>query len=377
MVRIRSEMEQLEQSIRKETNRQTAYESEVQSPGSSPSDQETGVLAANVLRPNNIRVQDLAQPPLNPAKPNKVLNLFLGLCFGLLGGVGMAVVQEQLDTSLRGPEDIEREGSLVLLGHVPKIESGKGSPSTEFQEHWRFSDVEGFSPAAEAYSAIRTTLLYALPPDRGRAIAFTSPGPGEGKTTTVSNLGVAVARTGVKILLVDMDLRKGRLHGVFNLKRTPGMSEFLTGQASFEQIVRKTEVEGLFLVSCGVYPPHPAELIGSPQMAKFVDLAVEKFERVFIDTPPILAVTDAAIIAGKIKTVVAVAQSGKTPRQALLRLSGVCREVHAKLLGVILNNVAVWSVPYYYRYASYGYRSQQESTGDLGTTIPRPSSRPT
>ena len=352
MVRLHKEMEQLAGMIEKEAQRQL-------NPGPGDAEALQDHPAAGSLRPNNIRVQDFAQPPVKPARPNRLLNLFLGVWFGALGGVGIAMAQEQLDTSLRGPEDVERDGSLVLLGHVPHIEAAKGSPSAEFQAHWAFAQTEGFSPAAEAYRAIRTKLLYALPPERGRAMVFTSPGPEEGKTTTVSNLSVAIARSGEKILIVDADLRKGRLHSVFSAKRAPGLSEFLTGQASLEQVIQKTEVEGLFVVSCGVYPPYPAELVGSAQMSKFLDLTASKYDRVFIDSPPVLAVTDAAVIAAKVKTVIAIAQSGKTPRQALLRLSGICRDVQAKLVGVILNNVPVWGAPYHYRYSSYGYSQRQ------------------
>ena len=356
IVRIHKEMEQLAGLIEKETRHQT-------NPGVEVSASPDYSALAGGLRPNNIRVQDFASTPVKPIRPKRLLNLLLGLCFGFLGGIGLAVAQEQMDTSLRGPEDIEQDSSLVLLGHVPRIESVKGSPSTEFLQHWKFSNVEVFSPAAEAYRAIRTTLLYALPPDRGRVILFTSPGPGEGKTTTVSNLSVAIARSGEKILLIDADLRKGRLQDVFNVKRSPGLSEFLTGQATLEQIIQKTEVEGLEVVSCGIYPPYPAELVGSAQLVKLIEAVSSKYGRVFIDSPPILAVTDAAVIAAKVKTVVAVAQSGTTPRQALLRLSDICREMRAKLLGVILNNVPVWGAPYHYRYSSYGYSPRQKDQG--------------
>ena len=348
MIRIRKELEQLVQSIEQGTQGQAG---------------EANLSAS--LRPNNIRVQDLAETPLKPVRPKRLLSFILGLFFGLLGGVAMAVMQEFLDSSLNSPEDVERDGKVVLLGMIPQMERMGGPAGNEFQSHTDFSHVEKFSPVAEAYRSIRTTLMYASAADKnGQAILFTRPGPEEGKTTTVSNLGAALAQNEVKVLVVDADLRRGRMADVFQIKRSPGLSEYLTGQATLEQVIQQTEIPNLSVVATGVYPPFPAELVGSVKMQEFLQQACAKFDRVLLDSPPVIAVTDAVIVAAKVGTVIAVARSGKTPRQALYRLDKICRDVKAKVLGVILNGVPVWSTPSYYTYSSYGYYSRKKELND-------------
>ncbi len=335
LVRVRKEMEQLAQEIEE---------------GMHPVEK-----ATTNLRPNNIRIQDLAQVPERPIRPKRLLSLLLGILFGVLGGSVLAVGLEMMDTSLKTPEDIGQGSLGVLLGHVPAIDGAQGPPSLEYRRHMQFAHVEAFSPAAEAYRAIRTTLLHTGMLDNAKTVIFTSPGPEEGKSTTVSNLGVAIAQSGTKLLLVDADMRRGRLHEVFSVKRSPGLSEYLSGEATLEQVIQPTEVENLHLVSSGKVPLYPAELVSTDKMKKFIEQSAKAADLVFIDTPPVMAVTDAAVIAALAKNVVAVVQSGKTPRQALERLFKVCADVRAKVLGVILNNVPIWSTPYYYRYSSYSY----------------------
>ena len=363
LIRIRNEMEQMTRTLPQELEDFRPLEERLQENALSGS-----------LRPNNIRVQDLARPPLRPFRPRKLLNLLLGLFLGTVGGVGMALLQELADVSLQGPEDVEQAVKVALLGHVPRMTRVEGERGREFEAACRFAQVEGFSPAAEAYRTIRTTLLYATPMNGTRTVVFTSPGPGEGKTTTISNLAVAIARDGAKILLVDADLRKGRLHEVFKLPRGPGLSEYLTGQVSFQEVLRPTDVPGLSLVTCGNYPPYPAELVGSQAMRNFLEMARPEFSRVFVDTPPVIAVTDAIILSAISKTVIAVAESGRTPRKALEKLVKSCSDVNAKVLGVILNNVPAWSAPYYSKYSSYGYSGYApRQGGENGYT---PVSRP-
>lgn len=335
MIRVRKEMEQLAQTVEQGLDSDRA-----------------GPNISSYLRPNNIRIQDLAQVPMKPIRPKRMLNLMLGILFGLLGGATIAVALELIDTSLKTPEDIGEKSLGKLLGHVPAISTLQGPPSMEYQRHAQFAHVEPFSPAAEAYRAIRTTLLYAGHLDGVKTVVITSPGPSEGKTTTVCNLGVAIAQAKVKLLLVDADMRKGRLHEVFSVQRAPGLSEYLSGEATLEQVIQPTEIPNLSLISCGKVPLYPAELVGTPRMKEFIQQSAAKADLVIIDTPPVMAVTDGAVIAALTKKVIAVVQSGKTPRQALERLYKVCEGVHAQVLGVILNNVPVWSTPYYYRYSS-------------------------
>jgi len=270
MLRLHQQMEQRAGAIEQEMKRQLHDERRLAEGGMGADDDSTKPLLERIkegpgmgsLRPNNIQVQTLAQAPTRPAKPNKTLNLLLAVVLGLLGGIGMAVAQEQLDSSLKVPEDIEQDDHLVLLGYVPRIDGlpGKGRPKA--QRRYQCVQLGPHSQAAEAYRALRTSLLYAAPQGNARTIVVTSPGTEEGKTTTVTNLGIALAQSGLKVLIVDADLRKGRLHEVFQLKQSPGLSEFLTGRASFEAIIQPTGIPGLSVVTTGSRAPNPADLLG-------------------------------------------------------------------------------------------------------------------
>jgi polysaccharide biosynthesis transport protein len=313
------------------------------------------------LRPNNIKVQDTAQVPVKRSKPNASLNFLLGLLLGIIGGIGAAVVEEKLDGTVKTTQDVEQDGRFVLLGHIPRINkhiSLKSVSKMNLKEHYQHVHVQSHTPASEAYRLVRTNLIYTAPQANSRAIVVTSPGSGEGKTTTVTNLAIALTQNGIKTLLVDADLRKPRLHKIFKIQQTPGLSDFLVGRATQEEISTETDIPGLTVITSGTCPPNPAELLGLQQMQDFLKRATSKYDQVLIDAPPIIPVTDAVILAALTKAVVAIAHSGKTPRQALHRLAVLCGDVKAKVLGVILNNVVDAGVP------AYGYATQIYSYGE-------------
>lgn len=351
MVRVHQQMENLTRSIEREMKKQMQSESR---PDASKSLVENLRKTATMvgLRPNNIRVQDLAGPPLKPYKPRVMLNLFLGLFFGLLGGLGTAVVEELLDSSLKNPEDIERDSRFTLLGHVPEMEA-QSSPLESNPE-------SAHSPGAEAYRSLRTNLLYATPQGNARTLVLTSPGSGEGKTTTAVHLSIALGQIGMRILLVDADMRKPSLHKVFQLKQKLGLSEFLNGKASFDEVVQHSGMSNVWAVTSGSLPPNPAELLGLPRMKEFIQQAVAKFDRVVLDSPPVIPVTDAIVLAAITGTVIAVVQSGKTPRQALARLYAVMNDVQVKVLGVVMNRVPVYDI-FGYGYGPTAYHYGESS----------------
>lgn len=369
LIRIRQEMDQLAKAIEEEVRRQSQTDRgraiglglsvETEQKSLQERIRESSMISS--LRPNNIRVQDLAQVPTRPAKPRKLLALLVGFVLGLLGGIGTAVIQEQLDSSLKNSDDLERLGGQALLGYIPHMDGMGGK--RHGRRRYQVVRHAPFSAAAEAYRSLRTSLLYAAPAGGAHTIVVTSPGVEEGKTTTVTNLGIALAQSKLKVVLVDADLRKGCLHAVFGLERSPGLSEFLIGQATWEEIVKLTDVEGLSVVASGAFPPNPAELLSSAGMQDFLMKATQTFNRVLVDSPPTLAVADSAILGALTKAVVAVAKSRKTPRQALHRLVTVCSEVQAKLLGVVLNDISTQDTPSYYRYyryAAYYHDSPQD-----------------
>lgn len=358
MVRVRQQMDKLARVVEGELEKQLDANrlQDVTEAGDSKSlvDRLRESSTMGGLRPSNVRVQDLAVVPMKRSKPNTLLNLLLSLFLGVLGGVGAAVIEEAFDSTLKVPKDIEEDGRFVLFGYIPRI-IGNGTLTEEIsllqdsRKRSQYVNLESDSEVAEAYRIIRTNLIYAAPQSDLNAMVVTSPGSGEGKTTIVSNLGIALAQIGLRVLLIDADLRKPCLHEMFECPKSPGLSEFLIDKASFKQVVHATEIPGLSVVTSGTRPPNPAELIGLERMREFLKQAKENFDRVILDAPPILPVTDAAVLAAMTKTVVAVAHSGKTPRQALQRMTSICTGMGAKVLGVILNNVAQYGIP------AYGY----------------------
>ncbi len=368
MVRVHQQMEHLTRSIEREMKKQ--LQAETSRPDVSKSVVESLRRTSTIegLRPNNIRVQDLAETPLKPYKPRVMLNLFLGVFFGLLGGFGTAVVQELLDNSLKLPEDIERDSRFVLLGHIPEVEEMGASPLDSSPEFTH-------SPGAEAYRSLRTNLLYTIPHGNARTLVVTSPGSEEGKTTTATQLGIALAQIGMRVLLIDADMRKPRLHQIFQLQQKPGLSEFLNSKAGLEKVIQPSGISNVWVITSGAIPPNPSELLGMPQMKELIRHATAKFDRVLLDSPPVIPVTDAMVLGAITGTVLAVAQSGKTPKQALVRLYAVMNDVQAKVLGVVLNKVPSRNIfgygygPTAYRYGDYGNSPQGEGQNNIVSNL--------
>jgi capsular exopolysaccharide synthesis family protein len=359
MIRLREEMTQLAATMEAQRQAMTPSETVAGAPPAVLDELAAHPLLAGSIKPNNIRVQDSAQVPGRPFKPKKAVVIGLGLLLALLGSLALVVIQELLDSSVKSPEDVEKDSKLTLLGYVPRSGGLRAKPSARGAAQKTIFDVDPYSEVVEAYRTLRTSFLHSLN-GKAPAVVVTSPGMSEGKTTTVSNLGIALAESGLRVLLVDADMRKGRLHEVFSLQRKLGLSELLSGRATVEEVIKPTGVAGLSIITTGALPKRPAELLGAPAMKELVPALAASFDRVLIDTPPVIAVTDAAVLAAITQTVMAVAQSGRTPRQALHRISGMCRQAKAKFIGVVLNNVAGYDAPIYARYAAYRYAAPEE-----------------
>ncbi len=308
---------------------------------------------ASQIQTNNIRIQDLAEEPKVPVKPRKRLNIALSIIIGFLGGIGMAFFTEYLDTTLKSPKEISELVGLPLLGCVPKIEvDGKRVKKKDID---RIVERDSASLASEAYRTIRTNLQFHLGDESGlRTLIITSPAPKEGKTITACNLAISIANSGQSVLLVDSDLRKGRLHSIFEKDNTLGLADFLSREVSLESVLLKTGIENLFIVTSGQALERPAELITSPKMKTFIKDASIKFKKVIFDTPPVIPVTDAAILASLISGTILVIESGKSTRPLLLDAKSLLEKVSAKPLGIVVNNISLTRggdyYPYYYKY---------------------------
>ena len=196
------------------------------------------------------------------------------------------------------------------------------------------------SAVSEGYRAIRTSILFSSPEGHMiRDILVTSAGPKEGRSTTVSNLAITMASGGNSVLLVDADMRKPRVHTIFNVKNSTGLSSFLTGQAELDEVVKKTDIPNLSIVTCGYIPPNPSELLGTRRMKEFIEQAKTKFDRIFFDSPPLTIVADSVVLSGMIGNTVIVINSKKTSKSALHHSKQLLTNARANVLGAVLNNL--------------------------------------
>lgn len=317
---------------------------------------ETGL--SGLVRTNNVRIMDSAVPNPGPVKPRPFANLALALVVGLMLGVAAAVGAEALDNTIKSQEEVEAVLGVPVLGMLPimgeRTLGSKASPEEQKQRDLSvFHDLR--SAAAEACRSIRTNLMFLSPDAPLKTLVVTSPGPEEGKTTTAINLAITMAQAGGRVLLVDTDLRRPRIHRAFGMKNVIGISNAVVGEKSLEEVVFQTVVPNLDVCPCGPLPPNPAELLHT---RKFKDLMAEcgrRYDRIIFDSPPTSAVTDPVIVGHLADGVVLVVRAGHTTREAALFARRQLEDAKAQLLGCIINQVNP-SDPYYnYYYRSYQY----------------------
>jgi capsular exopolysaccharide synthesis family protein len=215
--------------------------------------------------------------------------------------------------------------------------------------------VDPRSPVAEAYRSMRTNLAFARAQQSPQAIVVASPGPSDGKSTTVANLAITFAQQGQRTLLIDADLRRAVLDKAFNVGRSPGLTEVIIGENTLDDVVHETSVPNLSIIASGRFPPNPAELLGSTRMQEILHDAKARFDVVLLDSPPLLAVTDAAVMSTMVDGVVLVIRTERTKRDAVRRALGHLRSVRGRLLGAVLNDVDMRSGAYYGSYGHYYY----------------------
>jgi capsular exopolysaccharide synthesis family protein len=315
---------------------------------------EAGISAG--IMASNIQVVDQAELPTSPYKPNKRLNLLLAAVVGLFLGIGLAFFFEYLDNTVKTPEDVEQQIRLPSFGMVPEIsyerrrrlESGKSYPV----ELITFGHPK--SMLSEAYRNIRTSILLSFSERPPKRIAISSPNPAEGKTTTVINTAIALSQTGAKVIIIDSDMRKPRVHKVFDEENGAGLSNFLSGNASLESVIKGSDVPNLYYIPSGPIPPNPSELIGSKLFKSLIESLGERFDHIVLDSPPVLGFADT--ISTSVDGVILVVLGGKTPRETLQRAKEVLHQVNAKILGVVINRIDIQRSDYggyYYRYHYY------------------------
>ncbi|HEV2489387.1 MAG TPA: polysaccharide biosynthesis tyrosine autokinase [Candidatus Acidoferrales bacterium] len=340
---------------------------------------EAGISAG--LRTSNIRIVDPALVPSAPTRPQKARNILLAFLVGIIGGIGLAFFREYLDNTIKSPDDIQVLTGLPSLTVVPAFANGSGhhqlarvSRHIGIGTRRKDSRVEVISVqqpksvASEAFRALRTSLLLSQADHPPQVILVTSALPQEGKTTAASNLAITLAQLGDRTLLIDADLRKPGVRRALNLPpgREFGLSSYLAGVSKLNDvIVPHDSIENLDAVLTGPIPPNPADLISSSRMTEAIEELRKHYKFIVIDSPPILAATDAVILSALTDGVLLVVWSGETPKEAFTRSRDLLAGVKGRLLGVILNGVDSSAPDYYYSYRyypySYGYGEEEEA----------------
>jgi capsular exopolysaccharide synthesis family protein len=329
------------------------------------------MLSAQV-ETNNVRVQDLAPEPNDPVRPNRKLNLLIGLLVGLALAIGTCYFVESLDSTIKTREDVEAVPRVQFLGLIPAVDDLE-LPEAGVVEHDApelFVHRMPKSSIAEHFRTAKTNLFFSRSAGKPRRVLVTSPGPKEGKTTVGVNLAASAALAGTRTLVIDTDMRRPRVHKLLGIPRRPGISEFFMGDHSILKYVRPTPIPGLDVLTCGALSPNPLEVIESKRFSQMADTLSEEYDLLVFDSPPLLAVADAKIIGSLVDMAVLVVRAGRTSKEAMREAREMLLPVRSDDVGVILNCFDVEKHSYryhYYRsktYAYYNYYSYDDKPAE-------------
>jgi polysaccharide biosynthesis transport protein len=320
------------------------------------------IAAENIdaLQPKSsmVQIMDPAQPGARPVKPNKPLNIALGIIIGLVVGVGLAFFIEYLDTSVKTIDDVERSLQSPVLGVIPQnvgliMEEGMDSPH------------------AEAYRVLRTNLLFSRKDDKLNSVAVVSAGAGEGKSTTVFNLATAFAQSGSRVLMVDSDLRRPTLHKMLQVTNNLGLTNYLLKQSTLEQVIQTTNLPTLDFLASGKLPSSSLGILSSAQMRDLITELKRRYDYVFFDSPPIMGVSDASILASEVDMTLQVIQYRRYPQPMNIRAKQLIEKVGGNLVGIVLNNINMSQDESYYYYSGYYHdyysRNDEEEPAGRGS----------
>ena len=332
--------------------------------------QESEITAESQI--GSAKVIDYAVPNYAKIKPNIYKDLFIALVLGVIASFSIATLVEYFNNSIKTVEDLESKG-LSVLSVIPSIKTNKSSSFFKIKNKFKkvsnsaierrlIASEDPKSPISESYRTLRTSIMYSNAKDT-KTIMVSSPGPGEGKTTTIANLAITYANLNKKVLLIDTDLRKPVIDKIFNVKKEPGLTNYLVEDTNIKDVIKKTNINNLFILPAGVIPPNPSELIDSDEMKELVEVLKQSFDMVLFDTPPIIAVTDALIISKYMDKFVLVCRSAVTQKDALNSILKRLENIDTKLDGCVLNDlkeIYTYGSGYYYSYYQTYYGDEKE-----------------
>jgi polysaccharide biosynthesis transport protein len=297
-------------------------------------------IDSTIPKTSMVQVTDPAEPGIKPVKPNKPVNIGLGIVFGLIMGIGLAFFIEYLDTSVKTIDDVERIFQAPVLGVIPQnigylLEEGPDSKN------------------AEAYRVLRTNLMFTRRNEKFNTIVIVSAGAGEGKSTTTLNLSTVFAQAGNRVLIVDSDLRRPTLHKLFKVPNNLGLTNYLLKQNTVAEVVQTTPVPNLDFMPSGKLPNSSMSILGSEQMKEMINELKQRYDFIFFDSPPILGVSDASVLASEVDLVMQVIQYRRYPQPMTIRAKQMIEKVGGNFVGIVLNNINMSQDEGYYYYSGY------------------------
>jgi capsular exopolysaccharide synthesis family protein len=327
--------------------------------------QQQEAQVSNARSGDNLVVVSPAVLPESPVSPNKVLNIAIAFAAGLLIALGLAYLLDYLDQSIKNDEELTQRLGLVPIGHIAFAPAGAGHDA-------ELLALDGRSQGSEAYRALRTSLMFSTIDQELKTIVVTSPAPEEGKTRTAANLAVVLAEAGHKTVLIDADFRRPSLHKTFRRIHNVGLSNLILKDVVEKEAIAAVEnVPNLSLITSGPIPPNPSELLSSGRMRELLAHLQEAFEYVILDTPPVNAVTDAAILGAAANGTILVVAQGVTTFPDLKHAKQLLDRVGAHPLGVVMNKVRASAGSYSYQYANYGTPPDLTQMGEPSDAEPR------
>lgn len=304
-----------------------------------------------MMNSDNVKIMDKAQMPDKPVKPRILLNIVIAAFLGFISSLGLIFLIENLDNTIKTEEDIEKHLSAAILASIPYIRAPRNK--NNIIEMITLKDPK--SPVSEVYRTLWTNIKFISFQKHMKSIIFTSTGPSEGKSTVISNLGIIMAQSGNKVLLLEGDLRKPSLHKNFSLQNSIGITNILVEDALHTDCITHTNIKNLDLLLCGPKPPNPAELLGSEAMKNLIEYLQNDYDYILIDTPPVIVVTDAALLVSICHGAILLVSSGETIIEGAIKAKELLNNVKADLLGVVLNKVKIDKQKGYYSYYRYYY----------------------
>jgi succinoglycan biosynthesis transport protein ExoP len=305
-------------------------------------------LSGNI-QANNIRVIDEAKTPESPIKPRKKVSAAMSAILGLILGISLALGVEYLDNTVKSRDDLERFVSYPILGVIPTFQVRGGRSPQQL--------------AAECFRTLRTNLRFVLRDSKYKTIVVTSSEAGEGKSTIVYNLGQYFASAGLKVLIIDADLRFPVLEKMFGVEKSPGLTEAFLSSNGYQDMIVTTEMEKLYLMPSGTLPDNPSELLGSDQMKRLIEALRDDYDLILIDSPPVLSVSDSSVLASLAENVLLVVRQGKATFPAIRKAVKQLEQVHAQIVGLAFNGIDLKTEAYYGHYYHY-YGSRQDQAAD-------------